>query len=187
MLNGLVFFFLALSLSCTSVFARTMQDAYDHLKGTLPRGATLGMVCEQLAKWKFSEMYPEPKFDVETGIEYRDTTGRTVGELDLVIFDRRTGNVKLVGETKCKNEHRRKEAKKLASRQLHRLRTFLNLDPNLSFTSTIRRGVRYSVEQFYGYIKYAIILPRSETAHSNVNDLDFSLDQIRGLHRRLVR
>lgn len=61
---------------------------------------TEGVVCEQLSVLHFQSLYPVDKYFVESGVEY-SSAGQTIGELDLVVSEKDSGRVVLVGEVKC--------------------------------------------------------------------------------------
>lgn len=59
-----------------------------------------GAVCEEVARHEFQLKYPAPQYEVIVGVAY-NMNGRTLGELDLVILDKKTEQVEIVGEVKC--------------------------------------------------------------------------------------
>lgn len=59
-----------------------------------------GTVCEQLTRLHFIQQYPESEFNVDSGVEYGDSTG-VLGELDLIVTKKVDNEVVLLGEVKC--------------------------------------------------------------------------------------
>lgn len=79
----------------------TLQEAFAFLSQQKANYKTEGVVCEQLAKREFSKIYPSDRYYIDVGVEYRDSQGQTIGELDLVVFDHQFKNVMLIVEVKC--------------------------------------------------------------------------------------
>src|SRR4051794_40045980 len=73
---------------------------YNLLKDSQERYEITGTVCEQVARKELQRTYPEPDFDIETGIAYVEH-GRVLGELDIVVFRNADHKAILVGEVKC--------------------------------------------------------------------------------------
>lgn len=91
-------FVLAL-LFVSSAFADWAQD-FSELK-EIPRSyEDAGSICEEVARLEMQREYPAPQYKVEVGIAYGDGT-RTIGELDVVIFDTNLNKAIKVAEVKC--------------------------------------------------------------------------------------
>lgn len=92
----LIFSLIFLSLN---TFAGLTED-FDRIK-TLGRNLEpVGAICEEVAQLRFAEMYPEPQYQVITGVEYADKE-KTLGELDVVVFNNESKLIDVVGEVKC--------------------------------------------------------------------------------------
>lgn len=91
--------FLVGSLLTISSFAGLSED-YHALKNLGKNLEAVGSICEDVTQLRYIEQYPEPQFRVLTGIAYSDNE-RTLGELDLIVFDNQTHNAVLIGEVKC--------------------------------------------------------------------------------------
>lgn len=93
--------FISLLLVSLSSFAGLNED-YEALKNSGRDFEPTGAICEEIARLRFAEKYPEPEFTAVTGIQYLDgKTNQTIGELDLVVFDNATQVAKIIGEVKC--------------------------------------------------------------------------------------
>lgn len=87
-----------------------------------------GAVCERVAAREVDSLYPSANYTVVNGIQYDDKKS-TIGELDLVIFDKATGMVEAIAEVKCWKSFQ--GALKKAKAQRMRFQTFLSRDISL--------------------------------------------------------
>lgn len=83
----------------------------------------VGSVLEAIAFVEFRKRYPEPAYAVIPGVVYFNGEGRTLGELDLIVFDPESERVLEVYEVKLTASPR--NAADRADRQLERLRRAL--------------------------------------------------------------
>jgi hypothetical protein len=81
------------------VFAGLGEDFRD-LKNSGADFEIVGTVCEEVTRLRFQEEYPSSKYAVVTGVEYGDGN-RTIGELDVVVFEKATQKVNRIAEVKC--------------------------------------------------------------------------------------
>lgn len=91
--------FSLLVLFSSTAFAGLSED-FDRLKNKGRDLEPVGAICEEVAQLMFAEKYPEPSYKVVTGIEYSDEE-RTLGELDIIVFNNTTQNADVVAEVKC--------------------------------------------------------------------------------------
>lgn len=82
-----------------SAFAGLGED-FAQLKNTGTDYEVVGAVCEEVARLRFQEEFPAPRYGVVTGVEYGDGN-RTIGELDVVVYEAHTQKVLRVAEVKC--------------------------------------------------------------------------------------
>lgn len=82
-----------------TVFAGLTED-YHSLKNHGRDLTPIGTICEEVTQLRFIEQYPEPEYRVLTGIAYSDEE-RTLGELDLIVFENSTNQAIIIGEVKC--------------------------------------------------------------------------------------
>lgn len=95
-LSAFVLFSLAL---VTVARADSAGDIFEQLKNSGEKYEIVGTICEQVARLDLQREYPAPRYVVETGISYGNAS-RTIGELDVIVFDSSEKAV-LVGEVKC--------------------------------------------------------------------------------------
>jgi hypothetical protein len=87
-------------LTCSKMTFAGLADDYEKIKDLGRDLEPTGAICEEVARLRFAEKYPEPQFSVVTGIEYSDRDG-TVGELDVVVFNNNTHAAQVIAEVKC--------------------------------------------------------------------------------------
>ncbi len=90
---------LAFLIFSNLAFAGLAED-YEQIKNHGRNLEPIGTICEEIAQLRFAEKYPAPDYKVVTGIEYSDNE-RTLGELDVVVFNSKTNIVDVVAEVKC--------------------------------------------------------------------------------------
>ncbi|MFN8845351.1 MAG: hypothetical protein ACK5W9_00730, partial [Bdellovibrionales bacterium] len=91
--SALVFF---LSLQSLAGLGEDFRD----LRHTGADFEVVGTVCEEVTRLRFQEEFPAPRYAVTTGVEYGDGS-RTIGELDVVVYEAQTNQVHRVAEVKC--------------------------------------------------------------------------------------
>lgn len=135
-------FFLIVSLLTFKSFAGLSED-YHALKNSGKSFEPIGTICEEVTQLRYSEKYPAPEYRVLTGIAYSDKE-RTIGELDLIVFENQTHNAILIGEVKCWRSPKSglKKAKEQRKRFLDHVKSSKALvfrwlsDPKEKFTKT---------------------------------------------------
>ena len=104
---------------------------------TLPQDyQQFGNICEQVARLRVQEQYAAPQYEVVVGIGY-DGHGRTLGELDVVVFRSSDNEAILVGEVKCWKNLDAARAK--AESQLRRFEGHINGGSKLFMYTTEER------------------------------------------------
>jgi hypothetical protein len=91
--------FLFISFFTTHLLAGLAED-FHTLKNSGKDFHIVGSICEHVTQLRYIEEYPEPDYRVLTGIAYRDKD-RTLGELDLIVFENKDSKAILIGEVKC--------------------------------------------------------------------------------------
>jgi len=89
----------------------------------------VGAVLEILSRYylqKLTNIYPEQEYRIESGVEYRYAGQRTLGELDIIVYDRVTCDVVALGESKASNSKNQHNSLMKAKDQLRRIENFLN-------------------------------------------------------------
>lgn len=59
-----------------------------------------GVICEQVALLRLKAVYPDSDYLRLSGIEYF-FNGKTVGELDVIVIEKKSNEAVLIGEVKC--------------------------------------------------------------------------------------
>lgn len=176
-------FFAVIFLS--QVYAKTPQtnpriDSYfEELSYEKVDFEAVGMVCERVAVREVESIYPSANFRIVNGISYDDKK-TTIGELDVVIFNKTTDKVEAVAEVKCWKSF--KGALKKVKDQ--RVRFITNLNKNIKIYD--KDGNIYSKAQFNQVQKYFSI---SQAGGMNQGfDFELSLDfkELMDLRSRLL-
>jgi hypothetical protein len=92
-------------------------------------GMNVGLVLEYLSRYYLQEMtgrYPKEIYKITGGVEYKKSNGsRTLGELDIIIYEKESCDVVIVGESKAASRHNLNKALSKARSQLSRFRNAL--------------------------------------------------------------
>lgn len=139
----------------------------------------VGAVCERVAVREVEPLYPSSQYEIKNGLQY-DERKTTIGELDVVVFDKSTGKVEAVAEVKCWRSFQ--GALKKAKEQRMRFLTYLN--KNIVITDHDEK--RYSKDVFNNIQKYFSI---SQDGGVNQGfDFELSLDfkELMELRKRLL-
>lgn len=84
-----------------------------------------GAVCEKVAEIELRSVFPESNYRIVNGIEYHNKV-EAIGELDIIVFDKKTNNVDTVIEVKCWKSY--KNGLRKAREQRMRFQTQLQYD-----------------------------------------------------------
>lgn len=87
-----------------------------------------GAILEILARHylqELTDLYPSSDYTIASGIEYRKKEGRTIGELDIVVFEKTSCDVVAIGESKASNAKNQGNSLIKAKDQLRRIREFI--------------------------------------------------------------
>lgn len=141
-----------------------------------------GAVCEEVARAEFAEAYPSPQYEVIVGVAYNHQ-GRTLGELDMVLLDKNTQKVAMVGEVKCYSNLKNGLTK--AKQQRKRFLTNLGSGRPLEFVNT-STGERYPYEQFQYVSQFVSVSQKGGKAVGFDYELDLSLDEMSQLRDRII-
>lgn len=172
---------ISISLTSAKEFQneKQIQDYFEALSYEKVDFEPTGAVCERVAVREVESLYPEHRFKIINGIQYDDKKA-TIGELDLVMFDRESDKVEAIAEVKCWRSF--EGARKKAKEQRMRFQTYLN--KNIVITDKERN--RYSKDQFNSVQKYFSI---SQSGGVNQGfDFELSLDfkELMELRKRLL-
>lgn len=168
-----------------NVFAKNIENAnrideyFEILSFEKTDFEPVGAVCERVAVREVEPLYPNSHFEIKNGIQY-DEHKTTIGELDVVVFDKSTGKVEAVAEVKCWRSFQ--GALKKAKEQ--RMRFLTHLNRNIVITDKDEK--RYSKDLFKNIQKYFSI---SQDGGVNQGfDFELSLDfkEMMELRKRLL-
>lgn len=173
---------LILSLVTFNSYAGLAED-YETLKNSGKNLQVIGSICEDVTQLRYIEKYPEPQYRVLTGIAYSDSE-RTLGELDLIVFDNRTHNAVLIGEVKCWKDAQGglKKAKEQRKRFLDNVTSSKELtfewlsDPKEEFVKT----------QFNKTSNFISISQLGTKAEGFDVELDYTLDELMHLRKDIM-
>lgn len=115
----------------------------------------IGSVLEAIALVELGKLYPEPDYAVYTGIQYENHSGRTLGELDIVIWDLKENHALAVYECKLTGNFRRAGQK--GREQLNRFINSLKAREIGGMRS--EAGKRFNPQQFEEALVYGLIGP----------------------------
>lgn len=171
-----------LLLGAGSFASGNLNEMFDNLKDRAVDYTPTGQVCEQVARVQFSEQYPTDRFDLNVGVEY-GYQGKTIGELDLVVTDKNTKEVVLVGEVKCWRDAKSALSKALNQRARF-IRSLKNYQGSLVFDA--KEGVPFSAGQFVSP-KYVAISQEGTKYAGFDAELGFSLNELMTLRDQLMQ
>lgn len=92
-------FLFTLSLSLFAADEKRIDELFEKLATVKLDFDPTGTVCEQVALIEFENKFPKDQYDMVVGIEYGNK--EAIGELDVVVFDKKTKQVDTVAEVKC--------------------------------------------------------------------------------------
>lgn len=186
LLPAVVFFF------SVSVFAGKpipplppkLQVLFDAIKDTGVNYKPDGAVCEQVVILQMQQSYPADHYALTSGVEY-DVGDGTVGELDLVVVNKDTQHVELVGEVKCWHDFSAAmdKAKMQRDRFMWHLTQFASKivftphDPDFKFTES----------SFHGLEKFIFISQMGGVRKGFDVEIPYNLGEMQQLQEALVR
>ncbi len=177
----LIFSFLSLFSVEAKSFGQEeiIQKYFDILKNESTDFEPTGAVCERVAVRELVNDYPADKFFIKNGIQY-DERNMTIGELDVVIFDKATGLVEAVAEVKCWRSF--EGARKKAKEQRMRFQTYLN--KNIVIYDD--EGKKYPKNQFALVRRYFSISQQGGVGQGFDFELTLDFKEMMELRKRLL-
>ena len=165
-------------------FAGLTED-FNQLKYSGQNFEPDGTICEEIARLRFQEKYPQPEYSVITGVEYSDgKTGVTIGELDLVVLNNQNHEAVAIGEVKCWKSP--KGGFKKAKEQRQRFQTNMASKKSLSFAWLDHASVKLSKTQFDEVEQFFFVGPLGSKEFGFDYELDYSLEELSDLRRELL-
>lgn len=172
--------FILISLFSLSAQAGDIRGLVEQLRDSGEDYEIVGVICEQAARLDLAREYPSPRYEVKTGIAY-GTQHRTVGELDVIVFDADRSAV-LVGEVKCWRNLN--GARKKAANQRQRfLDAMASGKPYLFFK---KHDGSYEHKQFAEVKDFISIAQGGAKEAGFTRELDFSLEELMQARKELL-
>lgn len=174
--------FVLLSFVSSIAFAGLDED-FAALK-SIPRDYTdAGSICEEVARLRVADEYPAPQYKVETGIAYGNTE-RTIGELDIIVFDLNTQKAIKLGEVKCWKDARAG----LVKAKDQRARFLKNVRSNkpLQFISTSTHQT-YDADQFRHVNDFISIAQKGTTNVGYDMELEYSINELHEFRMKMIQ
>lgn len=170
------------------VQAEPIQTLFEKLRDSGEDYQNEGAVCEQVARLELQREYPSHSYEIVVGIEYANVR-QTIGELDVVVFDRRPGpgqgQAVLVGEVKCWSDLRK--ARRKAAQQRTRFLDTIQSGVPIDMFLASNRSVPFRREQFQALSQFISISQRGGRSFGFDRDLPNSLPEMRELRETLMQ
>jgi hypothetical protein len=168
----------------TSVYASAdMNQDYELLKNLGRNLQVSGAICEDVARLRFAEKYPAPKYNVVVGIEYKNQNG-ILGELDVVVFNQTTSYVETIVEVKC---WRNPEDGVLAAHeQKDRFFEHIESSDEITFKLISQPQLKLTREQFARVSEFSAIGQKGVLSYGFDYELPYSLDDFNELKDKIV-
>lgn len=161
-----------------------LAEDYEQIKDLGRDMEPTGAICEEVARLRFSEKYPEPEFTVVTGIQYSDKAGNTIGELDLIVFDNKTKIAKIIAEVKCWASA--KSGMKKAKDQRKRFLTHVHSPKALTFRWLSDPSVKLTKTQFNKTNEFYFIAQSGTRQHGFDYELPYTLPELMKLRENIL-
>lgn len=142
-----------------------------------------GAICEELSRLKFERQFNSPDIEVIVGVEYSDLK-KTIGELDLVVFNHKVQKIIQVTEVKCWKSF--KGGLEKARNQRQRFITTLNSNKNLYF-ETAFGSKQFHEEQFKNFTSFSTIGPKGALQNGFDDELEYDLRELHRLRVEMLR
>ncbi|MNK01196.1 hypothetical protein D3C87_189910 [compost metagenome] len=169
-----------LSFVGLNAFAIKSEEAFELLKNSKENYEPIGAICEQVARLELAQEYDQNKYEIIVGIEYADSR-QTIGELDVVIFEKATKKAILSAEVKCWNSI--EGAKKKATEQRRRFIRYNTSGYKLFFES---KDMKFEQYQFQDIREFIMIAQKGSKKKGFDRELEMSLDDLMALRRRIL-
>ena len=161
--------------------ATTIEEDYNSLKDEGIFFGVTGTICEEVARLEMAQAYPEPQYHVVTGIAY-GTNKKTIGELDVIVFENRTQDAVMIAEVKCWKDM----DGGLAKARDQRKRFLKNIQKGGIDMRSTHDNRAYSAKQFRGVKDFETIGQKGSKDHGYDRELDHYLEDLMSLRTRLM-
>ncbi len=139
----------------------------------------VGMVCERVAVRELTKEYPEDKYEILNGLQYDDKKA-TIGELDVVIYNKSNKKVEAIAEVKCWESF--KGALKKARDQRQRFKLYLNRNIVISD----KNNKHYPISDFNQVQRYFSISQDGGVNQGFDFELSLDLKELMEIRKRIL-
>ena len=176
------FLFFSILAITVNLWAAWEQD-FEILKKRPRDYEPTGAICEEIARIQFEKKYDSNQYTIEVGIAYDDSV-RTIGELDVVVFDKQADEVIHIAEVKCWKDAGGGLEK--AKEQRQRFLANIRSNKNLTFRSTETDKV-YSTQQFKSVRQFSTIGQKGSIAEGYQEELEYDLRELHKMRVEMLR
>lgn len=142
-----------------------------------------GAICEEMAVLEMQREYG-PNYTVISGIEYADHNG-TVGELDVIVFDKNMNQAVMIGEVKCWKNMRDGLRKAMDQRQ--RFLRNVNSGKALKFRWKDNPDVKFTKQQLNKAQAFISIAQQGARSEGYDRELAYSLRDLMELRDMIMK
>lgn len=160
-----------------------LQPVFDAIKDAGVNYKPDGTVCEQIVLLQMAQTYSPEQYAITSGVEY-DVGDGTVGELDLVIMNKATQRVEVVGEVKCWHDF--SAAMDKAKVQRDRFMWNLTQFPDKITFAAHDPSLRFTEANFHGLNKFIFISNIGGVRKGFDFEIPYNLPETRELQEALV-
>ncbi len=163
------------------VFAGWEED-FQELKKRPASYENTGSICEEIGRLQVERELNDSNFEVITGVEY-GTAGRTLGELDIVVFDKRSGDAVHASEVKCWKDMR--GGLKKARQQRARFVNAVNSGKNLYFRAVLSKET-YPSKIFQNVREFTTLGQKGTKKSGYDSELEYDLRELHNMRGEML-
>lgn len=181
-MRNLAALFFVILFSSVSFAGGDIEPYFEALRNSGANFEPDGTVCEEIARLEVTKEFGDA-YEVTTGVEY--SLGKdTLGELDVVVFERSTHKVVLVAEVKCWKNLQQAMDKLKAQRDrftwnLTKHAAHIQFQPD--------EGQNFRVEDFQGPFKFRAISQFGGLKHGFEQEIQLTLSEVKQLRSKLLK
>lgn len=159
-----------------------LAEDFTSLKNSGSNYEIVGTVCEEVARLRYEEEFPSNRYVVVTGVEYGDGN-RTIGELDVVVFEKGSQKVVRVTEVKCWKDPKGALAKAHDQRQRFQ-RTIASGKP--VYFRSLHSEYKFKKDNFMGTKEFMAVSQKGTKAFGFDKELPYDLSELMKLRQMLI-
>lgn len=144
----------------------------------------IGAICEQVTRLRYQEEFPANQYEVITGVEYSDGS-RTIGELDVVVFEKSSQQVVRVSEVKCWKDFG--GAIRKAREQRQRFQNHLRSGKPVYFKVLHGTNYRFKKDNFSMTRDYTAVAQKGAKAAGFDRELPYELKELMQLRQMMLQ